>query len=277
MAVKIRHEAGERMTGKAAAFIKLVEIGEKTAGIVLRHAGKGILCGDENGVAQKAEQERVPAVLNDASAAIENLSAGREDADGDICQPSEGIAVSRFRKAAGGWKAEGFIRLQPDGAPFWQMAEEGDILRKIFGFRAVEFHAHLRHETDRVIFQHFPGDIALFVDIDPFVADIVDQRVLILSGDRILQKRLVGGGVLTKRVASALLFDSQNILHRAAFDHHRRVGLDEYRIDHRRIGRQRIRLLHRSKHPAAIYIATKNQLPEGNQTDEDEEDIFYFF
>ena len=121
------------------------------------------------------------------------------------------------------------------------------------------------------------GDIALFVDIDPFVADIVDQRVLILSGDRILQKRLVGGGVLTKRVASALLFDSQNILHRAAFDHHRRVGLDEYRIDHRRIGRQRIRLLHRSKHPAAIYIATKNQLPEGNQTDEDEEDIFYFF
>ena len=162
MAVKIRHEAGERMTGKAAAFIKLVEIGEKTAGIVLRHAGKGILCGDENGVAQKAEQERVPAVLNDASAAIENLSAGREDADGDICQPSEGIAVSRFRKAAGGWKAEGFIRLQPDGAPFWQMAEEGDILRKIFGLRAVEFHAHLRHEADRVVFQHLPGDVSLF-------------------------------------------------------------------------------------------------------------------
>ena len=81
------------MPGKASAFIELVEICEKTAGVVWGHTGKGILCGGKNGVAQKAEQQRVPAVLNDASAAIKDLISGRENADGDVGQPSERIAV----------------------------------------------------------------------------------------------------------------------------------------------------------------------------------------
>ena len=36
--VKIRHEPGEGMAPEAAAFIKLVQIGEKAARIVLRHS-----------------------------------------------------------------------------------------------------------------------------------------------------------------------------------------------------------------------------------------------
>ncbi len=160
--VEISHEKGEGVTHEPAAFIELAEICEKAAGIILRHARKGFLCGNEDGVAQKAEQQRVHAVLNDASAAVEDLAAGRENAYSDIGQSPEGMAVIRGRKSAGRWKTEGFISLQPDGTPFLQMAEKGDILCKIFCFRAVKFYTHLRHETDRVVFQHFPGDAALF-------------------------------------------------------------------------------------------------------------------
>lgn len=160
--IEIRHEPGERMADQAAAVVELAQIGEKTAGIVLRHVGKGVLCGDEYSVAQKTEQKRVPTILNDTAAAVEDLPPGRKNADGDICQPSQRTAVPRSGKAAGRRETKGFIGFQPDSTSLFQMAQEGNILCKIFGFRAVKFHSHFRHESDRVIIQHLPGDVSLF-------------------------------------------------------------------------------------------------------------------
>ena len=74
--IKIRHEPGEGMADKTAAFIKLAEITQKTAGIVLGHMGKSILCSSEDSIAQKAEQERMTSILDDASTAVKNLATG---------------------------------------------------------------------------------------------------------------------------------------------------------------------------------------------------------
>ena len=76
MLIEIRHEPGEGMADKTAAFIKLAEITQKTAGIVLGHMGKSILCSSEDSIAQKAEQESMTSILDDASTAVKNLATG---------------------------------------------------------------------------------------------------------------------------------------------------------------------------------------------------------